>query len=293
MPDTSERLQVQLATLRAVSRALARPLDEIGVFRAVHTALSGALDATICFFGRYDAAGKSVRVVWQIHAGAELPGGRFPIGSGPTSRAILTCQPQLIRELSREGPPVQVQYATDRPALPESLLAVPVVFDGVVMGVLCIQSYQANAYDREDVVLVQSLADQLAVALAGHQPPAGASDGEGIFASLPDALVVLDKESRVVRVNQAAREMLCTDGCGLIFGQPVDQPQADQWPLGTRKLTEQLRPVVDQLRHGTVPQGEIELSLDRGRDRTVRCKASLLLDDDADAGAVMMLRAAH
>ena len=80
----SDRLMARLATLRAVSRALARPLDVPDVLRAVYAELSPALDVTICFFGRYDAPGQVVEVIWQVHNGDELPGGHFPLGDGPT-----------------------------------------------------------------------------------------------------------------------------------------------------------------------------------------------------------------
>src|SRR5205814_4357223 len=169
MLETSDRLRARLTTSCAVSRPLARPLDELGVVPAVHAQLARVMEVTICFFGRYDAAGQSVEVVWQFHDGEELPGGHFPLGDGPTSQAIRRAQPQLIRELSRERRPVQVQYATQRPSLPESMMVVPIVFDSTVIGVLSMQSYRPGAYDDEDVARLQGVADQMAVALVGAQ----------------------------------------------------------------------------------------------------------------------------
>src|SRR6266436_3740805 len=73
---------------------------------------------------------------------------------------IRSRQPQLLRHWSTDGPRVQVQYATDRPGLPESGITVPVVFGEQVVGVLAIQSYEPEAYDEDDLALVQSIADQ-------------------------------------------------------------------------------------------------------------------------------------
>jgi PAS domain-containing protein len=283
---------------RSVSRALARPLDVAGALRIVHAEMSRVLDVTICFFGVYDAPGQSVEVVWQVHDGRELPGGHFPLGSGFTSQAIRECRPKLIRRWSREGPSVQVQYATDRPDLPESSIAAPVVFDGEVIGVLVVQSYQADAYDEDDVALVQGIADQLALTISDTRPrPESSTDGpirgadlEAVLASMPDALLVLDEQSRLVRLNQAARRLLClTDGT-LILGHPVDRPQADHWPLGTRELTDQLRPVVDQLRRGDEPHGEVQVALNNSVEHTLSCRASVLLKDGSPAGGLMVLR---
>src|ERR1051326_777448 len=159
MPEPSDRLRARLTVLRSVSRALARPHDLRGVVRAVYEAMGGALDVTICFFGLYDATSQSVEVVWQVHNGAELPGGHFPLGSGPSSQAIRESRAQLLRDWNSRGPRPQVQYATDRPGLPESAIFAPVVFDAEVIGVLAFQSYARDAYEEDDVALVQSVAD--------------------------------------------------------------------------------------------------------------------------------------
>src|SRR5258708_5766433 len=209
-----------MVTLRSVSRALARPLDVVDVLRCVYSEMARVLDVPIFFFGLYDAPGQSVDIIWQIHDGVELPGGHFPLGGGPTSQAIRSRQPQLLRHWSTQGPHVQVQYATDRPGLPESGITVPVVFDEQVVGVLAIQSYEPEAYDEDDLALVQSIADQAAVAIsAPHRatPPPGdaprrVSELEAILASMSDALLVLDGHGRPVRLNPAAPRSLCPAG---------------------------------------------------------------------------------
>ena len=296
MSDTAGRLRARLATLRSVSRALARPLDVSGVLNAAHVAMARALDVTICFFGMYDASSQSVEVIWQVHQGVELPGGHFPLGSGPSSQAIRQRQPQLIRRWTRQAPKAQLQYATERPGLPESAVFAPLIFDGEVIGVLAVQSYESDAYDDDDVALVQSIADQLAITIVAahqstdHQSQERAEEVETIFASMPDALLVLDEQGRLVRINSAAREMLGGDSASVIFGHPVDQPQAGQWPLGNQQLTRQLKPLVDELRRGAVPSEDLQLSLDSRTDLTVSCKASVLFKAGAPAGGVMVLR---
>src|SRR5438132_2796380 len=298
MMERSERVDARMATLRSVSRALARPLDVVGMLRSVYSEMARVLDVPIFFFGLYDAPGQSVEVIWQVHDGVELPGGHFPLGSGSTSQAITTRRPQLLRHWSTQGPRVQVQYATDRPGLPESGLAIPVVFDEQVVGVLAIQSYTPEAYDEDDVALVQSIADQLAVAIsAAHRAipargdaPRRVSALEAILASMSDALLVLDSQGRLVRLNQAARRLLCVADATLILGHPVDQPQQGKWPLGTQAVTEQLLPIIDQLKHGEAPLDEVEVALEGKMTRPVACKASILLEQGSPAGGLMVLR---
>jgi len=290
MVHLSHRADARLAALRGVGRALARSLDERGVLGAAHAELARALDVTICFFGRYDAAAGTVSVIWQVHDGVELPGGTFPLGVGPTSQAIREAQPVLIRSWSRSGPAVSLQYATERPALPESSMVAPVPFDSRVIGVLSVQSYQAEAYDEDDVALLEAVAAQIALALA-LDSPVRSSDLEAIVASMDDAMLVLDTHGRVVRLNRAARSMLCIAEGGLILGQRLDQAQADHWPLGTRQISQQLAPVLEELERGGVFARDLELTLDGPSPRTVHCRASVVVKNEVPAGAVMVLRA--
>jgi putative methionine-R-sulfoxide reductase with GAF domain len=276
----------RLDILRAISRELAQPLDERGMLRAVHAELSRTLDMTMCFFGRFDAASQTVEVIWQMHEGTELPGGHFPLGDGPTSQAIRTVQPQLIRNWSRSGPAVQVQYATQRPSLPESSIVVPVVFNRQVVGVLSIQSYTPAAYDENDVRLVEAVADLLALALWRSGADRDV-EAEAVLASIEDPLLVLDTAGRIVRLNAAARHLLCTRSGGLILGQPVGCAQAEQWPLGTQQISAQLQPALDRFYQGVASTNEVDLSVDGA---TVRCRLSVLRNKGANAGTVMLLR---
>jgi len=293
--DGADRLSARLAALCSVSRALARPVDIVAILRAVHAELARVLDVTICFFGLYEPPGQTVKVIWQVHEGVELPGGHFPLGDGWTSQVIRSGRPRLIRHWSADGPHVQVQYATDRPGLPESGITLPVLFDDKVIGVLSIQTYRPDAYAEDDLAMLQGVTDQVAVAIAtrtrgADNATAADSEVEAILASMPDALLVVDDQGRLVRVNQAARQLLCPPDGSLILGQPLDRPQAGLWPLGTQALTRQLLPIVDQLRHGAAPREEIAIALDDRADHTIGCKASVLLNQGTPAGGVMVLR---
>lgn len=287
MIETSDARNARVDVLREISRALAQPLDERGLLAAVHAELSRVIDTTICFFGCFDAASQTVAVVWQVHEGNELPGGQFPLGSGPTSEAIRSCRPRLIRDWSASGPRVHLQYATDKASLPESSIVVPVMSGGQVAGVLSVQSYQAAAYEEADVVLLEAAANLIALAMFGPDSAVRQSEADAVLASMDDALLVLDSLGRVVRLNRAARSLLCDDAGGVILGQPIDRAQAEHWPLGSEELSRRFRGVVEQLEHGSVPAEELEVPLSSG---VVRCRTSLLRKGTVDAGAVIVLR---
>lgn len=87
--------------------------------------------------------------------------------------------------------------------------------------------------------------------------------------------------------NQSARQLFCAIDGGLILGQPIDRPQAESWPLGSEDFSQQLQNLVQELERGRSHVDEVQLRV--GAD-TVRCRASVLRNAGADAGAVMVLR---
>src|SRR5206468_2141407 len=75
-----------------------------------------------------------------------------------------------------------------------------------------------------------------------------------------------------VRVNHAARELLCLGDSSVVLGQPLDSGQWDRWPLGPRAIAAALRPAVEALRRGeTLRDVEAELGSEGRRARGFSC----------------------
>ena len=274
-PAASEAasLREHMRNLRGLSDALARAIDLVELFRATQRETARALDAQTFFLGLYDEASQTVEVVRQFDSGVELAGGIFPLGSGLTSQVIRTRQSRLIRRWSLEGPPVQVQYASNTPGLPESAIIAPLLFGEQVLGVISASSYQPEAFDDDDLLALEVIAGQVAIAIANlrhsdrldSQLQRRVSESEAIFANMADALLVVDAAGRIVRLNHAARKLLCVENTSIVFGQPLDRELWGQWPLGAQEVAETLAPMIDVLRRGQAPQGiEVEL---RGQGR--------------------------
>src|SRR5438067_10677825 len=228
MPRAVEinRRQGRLAVMRGVQHALSRPTDVEQVFRDLHHELDRVLDTTGFLVGLYDDTSQMVEVVEQIEGGVELPGGSFPLGHGFLSEVIRTRQPRHIRHWSVDGPRVQVQYATGTPGLPESTVTVPLLVADRVIGVLSIQSYKPEAYDEDDLLLVQALAAQVAPAIEALQQGQArkavrrVSELEAVLSSMTEGLLILDDEGRIVSLNPPARAMFGPVGSGITLGVP-------------------------------------------------------------------------
>src|SRR5258708_15033685 len=97
-----------------------------------------------------------------------------------------------------------------------------------------------------------------------------ASELEAVLPSTTDALLIVDARGAIVRVNRAARELLCLDSASLVFGQPLEQQRLEQWPVTAREIAAALVPVIDALRSGASHAGvEIELRSDQLRVLTL------------------------
>jgi len=277
-----------------VKQASNESTDLLDAVRLIHHELSDVMDASICFFGVYDHARQSVHVVWQVQDGVELPGGEFPLGSGLTSQVIRERQPRLVGHWSHDGPHVKVQYATDRPNLPESGITVPVLFDGQVLAVLSVQSYRAGAYKPQDLKVMQRLVARAAGNISGLLQVERTSTDEVTAAATVSSVVdgaesaalALDRAGRLVRMNQAARALLALEHESVLFGFPIDRPQAGKWPLGSPRLADRLRPILDCLAHGDSP-GEGKFDLDDDRQRLVHCSGSTVMEGAAAAGIIL------
>jgi PAS domain S-box-containing protein len=264
-----EPTHARLRTLRTLTHELARPLDALELFRSVYRATARILDAQVFLLGLYDEGSQTVEVIRQVEDGAELPGGSFPLGDGLTSQVIHTREARLIRNWSADGPPVHVRYASNKAGLPESAIIVPLLHSQHVLGVLAVYSYHAEAFDADDLLLMEVIAGHAAAAIANlsHSDRLDAqlqrrvSELEVILASMGDALLIVDMDGRVVRVNHAARVLLGIEESSVVLGQVLDREHWPQWPTGAQQVATKLGPFIEALKRGETPaEQEIELS---------------------------------
>src|SRR6266850_2586181 len=298
---TSEKelhARLELANRLGALAAGARDLAEL--FRALYDETGRVMDATVFLFALYDEASATVQVVRQMDRGVEYPGGTFPLGKGFTSEVIRTGEPRLVRRWAAEGPPVQLLYGTEAGELvtPQSGVVVPILSGDRVLGVLSAQSYRPEAYEDADLLSLGAIAvqagsviervratEQMAIEHERH-----ALQLEAVLAGMNDALVMVDARGAIVRLNRAARELLCLDGSSLVVGQPLERQRLDQWPDTAREIAQALVPVIDAIRSGT-SIAQLDVELRSGERRVLSLGASVLRSPTAALeGGVIVFR---
>jgi len=296
-PEEKLRARLELAGRLGALASDARDLVEL--FRALHCETSRVMDATAFLFAVYDDVSQTVRVVRQIDRGEEHEGGSFPLGKGFTSEVIRTGEPQIVR-WSDEGSSIRLLYGTEHGELvsPRSGLVAPILAADKVIGVLSAQSYRPEAYEDEDLLALCAIAAQAGanikrlrateeMALEHEQH---ALQLEAVLASMNDALVIVDARGAIVRLNRAARELLCLENSSLVVGQPLERQRLELWPDSAREIATALVPVIDAIRAGTgIAQMDVELHT--GERRVLSLGASVLRSATAGLeGGVIVFR---
>src|SRR6266478_3178872 len=244
------RARLELASRLGGLAAGAHDLAEL--FRPLYDETARVMDATAFLFALYDEVSETVQVVHQMDRGVEYPGGTFPLGKGFTSEVIRTAAPRLVRRWSAEGPPVHLLYGTEAGELvaPQSGVVVPILSGDRVLGVLSAQSYRPEAYEEADLLSLSAIAVQASTAIErlrateqmALEHERHALQLEAVLATMNDALLIVDARGAIVRLNRAARELLCLDSASLVVGQPLEQQRLEQWPATAREIAAALVP---------------------------------------------------
>ena len=296
--DKELRARLELANRLGALATGARDLAEL--FRALHEETARVMDATVFLFALYDEASATVQVVRQMDRGVEYPGGTFPLGKGFTSEVIRTGAPRLVRRWSAEGPAVHLLYGTEAGELvtPQSGVVVPILSGDRVLGVLSAQSYRPEAYEDADLLSLGAIAVQAGIVIErvrateqmALEHERHALQLEAVLATMNDALLIVDARGAIVRLNRAARELLCLDSASLVVGQPLEQQRLEQWPATAREIAAALLPIMAALRSGTsVAEEEVELR--SGQRRVLSLAASVLRSArGTPQGGVIVLR---
>ena len=167
LKDTQQR-NAELAVINSVQIGLARKLDFQEIVDLVGEKVGEIFRADTVSVGMYDSERD-----WTFNLYYVDRGERISLPDGPAPRPSLTAllvdsrMPLLTgtkaereklgsREIPREG------EDTDRN---ETFMGVPILADEKVIGAVSVQSYKQNAFNADDLRLLQTLANSMSVAL--------------------------------------------------------------------------------------------------------------------------------
>ncbi len=200
-----------LATSSEVSRRLSTILDQHQLLSEVVEQVKSAFNYYHAHIYLLDEANENLVMAGGTgEAGQTMlsRGHKIPVGKGLVGRAALTGKPVVVPDTLSDP------SWLPNPLLPEtkSEIAVPIMAGDQVLGVLDVQNNVAGSLGQQDVELLGSIANQLAVAMRNariyQQAENSIEEARSLVALAPEAILMIDMETGLFADPNANAEKL-------------------------------------------------------------------------------------
>jgi signal transduction histidine kinase/ActR/RegA family two-component response regulator len=226
------RLLEQQITVNRLAVALGESVDLDSIYRIIHDHVKGLMDVSAFIVSSYDSEPQLIRAEFAVTAETVRNVTDFPAiplekeGHGTQSQVIRTGQPLHVADWRRAMEKTATEYTVsdngtvsagapppqDQEDSTNSALLVPMKVAGETIGVMQVQSIRKNAYNQEDIVLLSALANVAAVAIQTgrllEKTREQAQQVQRIIDTVPDGVLLLDTEARILLSNPAGQSYL-------------------------------------------------------------------------------------
>jgi GAF domain-containing protein/nitrogen-specific signal transduction histidine kinase len=161
--QSTVRTAERFAILNEISAQVSASLDPEEIYVSVHKAAERLMPVESFVITLLDEESNEIDPVYLLDLGKRIPGPRVPFGKGMSSTVIKTGKPILVSSLE-QADKLNAEKTGDGDET-QSIVAVPMMLGGKVLGMLSAQSYQAGVYSEEDMQILGTLANQAIVAI--------------------------------------------------------------------------------------------------------------------------------
>ncbi len=155
----------RLVILNEVSAQIGASLNAEETYKAVHAATARLMPVDAFVISLLDEERDDIEGAYIFDSGQRITGVRLPLGQGLSGQVIATGETILSMKPSDLADRPSVLVGNDETE-PNSIVAVPMIASGgKVIGAMSAQSYNFNAYSADDLQVLNTLANQAAVAV--------------------------------------------------------------------------------------------------------------------------------
>ena len=166
--NETEQRAAELAILNSVGDAMGQSLDVKTVTHVVGEKVRGIFKAEIVDIILYEPNTRILQLTYSFCDGQYFENEpAWELGEGLTSKIIHARQPLLLhsaREMEEHGAAAYITAPTDEQDS-ESYMGVPIIVGDKVLGVVDVQSYRPDAFNKDNVRLLSTLASNMGVAI--------------------------------------------------------------------------------------------------------------------------------
>jgi len=224
-----ERRGREVEVSRQVAQEIATTTDADDIFPLVVKLIKERFDYYHAQIFRYDATQDAVVLIAGYgEAGQQMlaAGHRLAMGRGVVGTAAKTGESILAADSAAD------EDWRPNPYLPATKgeLAVPIKFQDEMLGILDVQSDKVNALTQEDVLLLEGLAGQIAVAIASTRTLEEANTFRALVDAAGQGIAIADMEGRPVYANAAVTRMFGLETNEALAAQPITDfyPEAER-----------------------------------------------------------------
>lgn len=298
--NNTDRLFRATKALRAIGlclNALHKAENEIDWLKQVCTVLLQDTDFVMAWIGYTDNSPEK-RVIPVAWAGQhtdyldhiEITWADNRLGQGPTGKAIRTNLPSVMRDIPNhpEYQPWREQ-ATSRGY--SASVALPVCYDGTVLGVLNIYSDQGNAFDSSEVALLNEFAQEIGLGItfirsraAEARAIAQRSNSEHLFLSLINTL-----PQYIFLKSVDFTFLACNESCAKVMGLGNSMEiigKKDEDFFSPEQVTKYRGDDIQVLEHGVTLDME-ESYIFGGNEITIQTVKTPMRDDDGKITGIL------
>jgi signal transduction histidine kinase len=241
----------QLDGLYEISKVISATLDIDELCQVVYRETGRLMQADAFFVALYDAASDMVRFIYLIDDGQRFPMVTVPASTGLSGHVIRTRTPLMVSLAEAEAMGIAVEHYGDPEKRVQTLLCVPLIREGRVLGLMSTQSYRAGAYTRQHFELFMAIGNQAAIAVENAHLHRRGLD-----------LAIVEERNRLARelhdsVTQLLFSITMTLQAGRVLLQrnPTQaEQQIDRAQQTAQEALAEMRALIHQLRPATMSE---------------------------------------
>lgn len=160
-----ERRALLLSTAVQVSHAVGSSLDQIDVFRELYRQVASVLPVDAFFLAIADRERRRVSYRFLVDDAKEMEPTERELEGTIAGRCVERGEPILLRDAERDRERLGIPRAAWGTVEERSIVVAPLRVRGEVIGAISAQSARVDAYDRDDLELIENIANEAAIAI--------------------------------------------------------------------------------------------------------------------------------